>query len=313
MQGTLRKIGDGKSFIAVESLNRLGSVVATQEAPTVSDRYSFFSTMGLINALATENWLPVLAQEQRANLQEREGYQKHMIRFRQPGTVLSHVGDLAPEIILTNAHDARAAYVLMAGFFRLVCLNGLIVSEGEFGAIHIRHLGYDEKDVIEASYKVIEDVPRLVDKIQDYRAIELKPSEKEILAESALVLKYGEGQDPVNAEANEKGEPPIIRDGSLLRIGNRAFNVPALLTPIREQEAPPTLWNTFNTIQEKISKGNKFERTVRRAPDGHLTHRHKVKGITGINEDIRFNRGLWNLMERMRGLKMAEATGTNFA
>jgi len=300
MQTQLRKIGDGRSFIPLESLNTLHAITATQEAPTVSDRYNFFSTMGIVDALATQKWLPVLAQEQRANLSAREGYQKHMIRFRQPGSVLSQVGDLAPEIILTNSHDARAAYVLMVGFFRLACLNGLIVSEGEFGAIHIRHLGYEEQDVIEASCKVIEDVPRIVDKVKDYKAIELKPSEKEAFAESALILKYANGED-------DKGEilegPGIKREGANLLIGSRTFSIPAILQPLRQQETDPTLWNTFNTVQEKITKGNKFERTVRRAPDGGIIHRTKVKGITGINEDIRFNRGLWHLMERMRELR----------
>jgi len=204
--------------------------------------------------------------------------------------VLSQVGDLAPEIILTNAHDARAAYILMAGFFRLACLNGLVVSEGEFGAIHIKHIGYEENDVIDATYKVIEDVPRLVDKVQQYQAIELKPSEKEAFAESALVMRFADDEDKIQ------------REGSTLFVGDRAFSVPALLQPSRSQEVGPTLWNTFNTVQEKITKGNRFERTAR-TQNGRTIVRKKVKGITGINEDIRFNRGLWHLMEKMREAK----------
>ncbi len=289
----MRKVGNGREFIPVESFRHLTSINAPHEAPTVSRKYSFFSTMNLIEALRSQNWLPVMAQEQRVRESGREGYQKHMIRFRQPGSILTVVGDIAPEIVLTNAHDARSAYVLMAGFFRLACLNGLIVSEGEFGAIRIKHLGYDENEVIEASYKVIDDVPRLTEKIGDYRSIILDPTEREIFAESALTMKY-------DADIEGKGT-------GMVKIENRTFSLPALLKPTRQQDADPTLWNTFNTIQEKLTKGNSFERTTRMV-NGQIRQQTKVRGITGLNENVRVNRGLWHLMERMREIKTGNVT-----
>jgi hypothetical protein len=290
MNQILRKVGDGRNFIPIETLNYLSSVTAPHPASVVSEKYSFFSTMNLINALATQNWLPVLAQEQRIREESRKGYQKHLVRFRQPGSVLSNVGDIAPEIVLTNAHDARSAYVLMAGFFKLACLNGLVVSQGEFGAIRIRHVGYDERDVIDATYKVAEDVPRLVDKIEDYRKIDLKTEEREAFAESALVMRY----------ADEKDE--VKREGGILKIGDRTFSLAVLIRPNREQDSSPTLWNTFNTVQEKLIKGSNFERTTR-SNNGRIVQRTKVKGITGLNEDIRVNRGLWHLQEELRKIK----------
>jgi hypothetical protein len=61
MNQILRKTGNGRNFIPIETLNGLSSVTAPHPASVVSEKYSFFSTMNLINALATQNWLPVLA------------------------------------------------------------------------------------------------------------------------------------------------------------------------------------------------------------------------------------------------------------
>jgi len=294
MTNQITNVGNGKEFISLEQLAIMRSIMQTEKAPSTSGKYCFYRTMDVVDALRDHNWFPVKAQEQRviAKHENRLGYQKHMIRFRQSETKsLQMVGDILPELILTNAHDGTTRYSIMAGFFRMVCLNGLVVSEGEFGRINVKHIGHDAEDVIEASYRVIEDAPRLIEKIGDYRNIELKPVEQEVFAESALLMKY----------ANEDMKP--VKEGSLLHIGERSFNLPALLQPRRIQDDAPTLWNTFNRIQEKMTKGNKFEQTLRTQPDGRVIRKEKVPAITGINENLRVNRGLWHLMEEMAKLK----------
>lgn len=296
MQNQITTIGNGKNFVSLEQLAALRSIMQTEKAPSTSGKYCFYRTMDVVDALRDHDWFPVKAQEQRVigKHENRFGYQKHMIRFRQPGDIgisLQKVGDILPELILTNAHDGSTRYSIMAGFFRMVCINGLVVSEGEFGRINVKHIGHDEEDVIEASYRVIEDAPRLMDKVCEYRSLELKPVEQEVFAESALLMKY----------ASE--DVKTVKEGPLLHIGERSFNLPALLQPRRVQDEAPTLWNTFNRIQEKMTKGNKFEQTLRAQPDGRVIRKFKVPAITGINENLRVNRGLWHLMEEMAKLK----------
>jgi hypothetical protein len=293
MTTRITTIGDGKSFISLEQLAALRSIVQTERAPTTSLKYKFYSTMDVIDGLRDHNWYPVKAQEQRVLKEGRLGYQRHMVRFRQEGTYLDKVGDLAPELILTNAHDGTTRYSIMAGFFKLACLNGLIVSEGSFGQINVLHLGRDQEEVIEASYKVIEEVPRLAKKISSYQKIELKPAEQIIFAESTLLLKYAKNDSKTSSE------------GLQFHIDDRTFDIPALLNPLRAGDVAPTLWNVFNRVQEKMTKGNRFERTVHTAQNGHLIHKEKVPGITGITENIRVNRGLWHLMEEMAKQKRA--------
>ena len=295
MTTRITTIGDGKNFISLEQLAVLQSIMQTERAPTTSPKYRFYSTMDVVNGLRNHSWYPVRAQEQRVIKAQRLGYQKHMVRFRQEGTYLDKVGDLAPELILTNAHDGTTRYSIMAGFFRLACLNGMIVSEGEFGQINVMHLGHDQEDVIEAGYKVIEEVPRLTKKISSYQGIELKPIEETTFAASALLMKYA------------KDDSKILSEGSKFHIDDRTFDTQMLLAPRRVHDEAPTLWNVFNRIQEKMTKGNRFERTVHETPSGRLIYKEKVPGITSISENIRVNRGLWHLMDEMAKIKQATA------
>jgi len=61
-----------------------------------------------------------------------------------------------PEIILRNANDGTAAYDLMAGVWREVCLNGLVVLQSGIDSIKVRHNGRRVlDDVVEGTYKVL--------------------------------------------------------------------------------------------------------------------------------------------------------------
>ena len=298
MQTQMTTIGNCKEFISLEQLAALRSVMQTEKAPSTSGKYRFYRTMDVIDALRDHNWFPVKAQEQRviAKYEGRLGYQKHMIRFRQSGVALQVIGDLLPELILTNAHDGSTRYSIMAGFFRMVCINGLVVSEAGFGRINVKHIGHDAEDVIEASYRVTEDVPRLTEKIGDYRNIELEPVEQAVFGESALLMKY-----------NDDGKLPVVKDpvySDLLHIGDRAFSLYQLLLPRRVQDEAPTLWNTFNRVQEKMTKGGHFENTIRYSPGGKEIRKNKIPSIVSINENLRVNRGLWHLMEEMAKVKI---------
>ena len=288
---SIRKIGDGRNFVPREELYQLGSIVAEHEASTLTDRYRFLSTIGIVDVLAKEKWLPVSAQEQRVKAASREGFQKHMIRFRRQFDMVTRVGDVAPEIILVNSHDGFTKYNFMLGLFRLACLNGLIVSEAQFASIKVMHLENVGDAAIEASYEMVKAIPNLIDRVDEYKAIELKPIEQEAFAESALVLKYG------------SDDSRLIRDGSNAEIGPRSFNIPALLSPRRDEDRTPNLWNTYNVVQEKMVKGNDFGRTTRQQANGSFTHRRKVQGIKGIDENLRINRGLWHLMEKMAEIR----------
>lgn len=287
------RIGSGRDFLEEGALQRLPSIMAEHKIPTASRNYNLFSTSHMVDVLDREGWKPTFAQEQNAR-GERVGYQKHLIRFRQPGLVMKNVGDVAPELLMTNSHDTTAAFILMAGLFKLACLNGLIVCQTQFDSVHIRHVGWQEQDVIEATSKVSKAVPMLAENVQNYRQIQLDAEEQRLFAEEALMIKFRAIDVTPRKDYNDQ-----------VMIGDRGFSISTLLRPTRDVDKEPTLWNTFNVVQEKLIKGNNFERTTRRLTDGRTTNTTRVREIGAIDEGIRVNMALWTLMETFRKFKQA--------
>jgi hypothetical protein len=56
-------------------------------------------------------------------------------------------------LILLNSHDGTGSYQLMSGVFRIVCRNGLIVSEGEAHMIRVPHKADIIGEVIEGDQR----------------------------------------------------------------------------------------------------------------------------------------------------------------
>ncbi len=50
--------------------------------------------------------------------------------------------DAQPQILLTNSHDGKAAFNFRVGIFRLVCSNGLVISDADFGVMSILDATY---------------------------------------------------------------------------------------------------------------------------------------------------------------------------
>src|SRR5436309_9986784 len=103
------------------------SIFAGQAQPGVSHRYSFLPTSEVVEAMRADGWAPVQAFEQRIRVAERQGFQKHVIRFQRLDHIENHTLGHRPEVVLLNSHDRSSAYQLHAGIFRLVCSNGMII------------------------------------------------------------------------------------------------------------------------------------------------------------------------------------------
>ncbi len=134
------------------------SVFAAQAMPGVSSRYAFVPTAQLVGRLRNAGWAPVSAVEQKVKLDERRGFQKHLIRF-QRRDVVPVKGEYTPELRLINSHDRSSAYQLHAGLYRFICANGMFVGDGNaFERVSIRHAGFTPDEVIEASFRILDQV-----------------------------------------------------------------------------------------------------------------------------------------------------------
>jgi hypothetical protein len=259
------------------------SVFATQPHHSRSDRYAHIPTSRVLEGLRANGFAPVKVQVARVRLSDRAGFEKHMIRFRQTDTAIARaVGDIFPEVVLTNSHDGSSVYNLMAGLFRLVCLNGMVVAEGpNNGSIRVRHSGKNIVDeVVDGSFRVIEQAQKSIEAANRWSQIQLSAPEQMALAVSAHQVRFG------NAEG----------------IIDTPIQPMQLLTPRRFEDQKNDLWTTFNRIQENSVKGGLH--AVARRPDGRR-RRVSSREVKGIDGNVNLNRALWQLAEFMANAKTA--------
>ena len=242
------------------------SVLAESAHSSRGERYTFIPTIRVIDALRVEGFQPFEVRQTKVRDLDKREHTKHMVRLRH---VSSINGDEVPEIVLVNSHDGSSSYQLLAGVFRFVCSNGLIAGD-IFSDVRVRHHGDVVNDVIEGSFKVLENTNAIVDRIDSYKAITLAPQEQEVFANAALHLRWEEDKAPVTAEG--------------------------LLNVTRYQDAKPDLWTTFNRVQENMIKGGVAGRTAR-------GRRMTTRGVAGVNENVKLNRALWTLADGFAKLK----------
>src|ERR1700736_2738721 len=253
--------------------NRAPSIFASQPVADVSDRYSFLATSSVLDGMRDHGWLPVRAEQQSVRTEARRGFQKHLIRFAR----IEHLdtwerNQVRPEVVLLNSHDKSSAYQLHCGLFRLVCSNGMVVSNGTFSRISIKHSGFNPDSVIEASFKVLGAVPDIMNKVQLFQDRILTDAERLALATGAATYRW---EDPTKAPGNAS----------------------MLLNPRRYGDDARDLWTTMNTVQENIIRGGQRDYS-RRRPDG--SRMPKSRAIKGIDEDLKLNKALWRMAETLR-------------
>jgi hypothetical protein len=267
-------------YISMSSNNVMSDDMIMKHAPAVfaehprgdvSDRYGFVPTIDVVNKLRLEGWYAVRAVQGRVHDQSNLSFAKHMLRFRKIDQEIT-VGDSIVELVLTNSHDRTSCYSIDLGLFRLVCSNGMVVSNGEFRGIKVRHGNRVAEQIIDASYEIIDDIPRINNQLERFETTILKESERKAFAESAMVVRYGE---------TWKVDAPIKPD--------------ALLVPRRKEDIDHNLWSTLNVVQENLLRGglpgvNRKNRRIR------------TRAIKSVREDLRLNKALWTLADRLTDL-----------
>jgi hypothetical protein len=275
------------------------SAFATQPHESRSDRYTYIPTVSVIEGMMKAGFQPFSASQSRSRIEGKTEYTKHMIRFRHSDVSQAiAVGDVLPEVILVNSHDGTSAYKLIAGFFRLVCSNGLMVADSTVGSVSVMHKGNIIQDVIEASNGIIEQSGKALTAVGTWGNLQLTSGEQNAFAEAAHTVRFADSEGKVTT--------PIT--------------AAQLLQPRRSDDVGADLWKTFNRVQENVIKGGLHARAAAtvdqygRRQRGRLVSTRQVKGI---DQDVRLNRALWQLAERMSELKvsnnrieMAEANAT---
>lgn len=255
------------------------SALATNAHESRSGRYTYLPTVDVIHGMQEAGFLPFSARQSSTRDEGRQDHTKHMIRFRHMDAIRPlSVGDALPEIVLINSHDGTSAYKLMAGVFRVVCGNGMIVAESLQASISVQHKGNILEQVIEGSQQLAKQSQQTLTKVQQWSRLELAPAEQQILAESAHILRFGDSEGAVDT--------PITPN--------------QLLAPRRRDDMGNDLWKTMNRVQENVIRGGLRGVTV--DANGHR-RRLSTRAVTGIDQDVKLNRALWQLADKMAALK----------
>lgn len=263
-------------FTSKEPLNdnQLISIAPSIYAPAPhesrSNRYEFIPTITVLNELRKEGFMPYSVAQAKSRIPGKTEFTKHMIRFRKAGF---ETGEEIPEVVMINSHDGTSSYKMFSGVFRMVCLNGLIAGDVEQD-FKVNHKGGDVlTEVVESAYEITDGFLKVREEIKEMKAIELKKDEQTAFAEAAITLKYDEGKAPINPEK--------------------------LLSQHRTADTENNLWTTLNVVQENLIRGGQ---TGYIHNNGN-TKRVKTRPVNSIDGNVKINKALWILANRMAEIK----------
>jgi len=248
--------------ISKEQVKQVAPSVFTKHgASNVSEKYSHIPTERVMDDMAALGWNVVDAKEIKAR--KNQGFQKHMLIFANPEIVINGAdGDTVfPRVLLTNSHDGKNAFTFQAGLYRLVCSNGLVIADEQFGSMKIRHMGYDFEALQTLITEMVEKLPLTVESMNRFKNKQLSQDQKQQFALEALGLRFD--------------------------TENKTFNVDEFLTPTRKEDSNDDLWSVFNLVQEKLVNGMFDYRSASKT--------RKARRIKNFQQDIALNSDLYKL------------------
>lgn len=253
------------------------TIFAKRPVEGVSDNYGFVNTHDIIKAMRDSGYACVEVRQSQRRDEERMPFTKHMLKFRSEGTIkaLMKRGDVIPQVVMLNSHDRSSGFHLYFGMFRVLCSNGLIVSDGSLvEPIRVRHSLAMVQDIVNRSKELIKGA----DGVYALRENMLRTAmtDKQAVAFAVKALEH---------------RPPR-RAGVL--------DPKTLLEARRPEDARMDLWHVFNRVQENMMRGGAATVTE----DGRKV---TTKGIGRIERDVQVNSALWELAVST-GAKLGGAT-----
>ena len=236
--------------------------------------YSFVPTLTAVDLLRDAGWFPIHAEQSAVRNIDREGYQRHLIRFAKNG--LSFDGERV-DLVLYNSHDCGCAFKLIASVWRQICGNGLMVAS-EFANFSHKHIGFSPDDFIHSAGEIASAAGTIAERVDEMKVIEMTPDERDVFAQAAHTLVYDE-PERAPVQPNQ------------------------LLHERRYDDKGNDLWTTFNVVQENVMRGGL--KGVARGTNGKL-RRTTTRPVKALDRNIKLNQALWFLTEKMAELKQTE-------
>jgi len=281
---TARFDGTARALTEDELHRMAPSVFATTAHDSRSERFRPIPTIEVIRGLAKEGFSVVGARQSSTRDPGKADFTKHLLRLRKlDDNAVVQVGSTCHEIMLQNGNDGTSAYQLFSGLFRVVCQNSLVNVDRQLDTLKVRHSGDVTAKVIEGTYRVLEGAERALAAPQAWGALPAPRDAAMALAEAAHALRFGD------------------EDGNT----TTPIEPVQLLRPRRTEDQGRDLWTTFNVVQENAIRGGLDG--IQRDEHGRRVRRVTTRAINGIDQDVKLNRALWILGERMAQILGARA------
>lgn len=237
------------------------SALATVPSPTVSDRYQFISSQSIIERFSREGWkvesATVAAPRKRDPL-----FAKHLIDFRHPD--FKPINGAVPRILLVNSHDGSSSAQVLAGVFKFVCSNGLVVGT-TVAKESIRHTGDAAADLIHRMQQLARNTSEVYATMDRWSQKQLTRAQRFEFARFAAQLRWGDAQ---------------------------RFTPEDVLAVRRAEDDRGDLWSTFNAVQENTVRGGieGLSRSGRAAT---------ARPLSDITRTVGYNAQLWQLADEV--------------
>jgi len=251
-------------FMDVEQMkNEAPSIFTTTPSGNVTEKYVYIPTLTVIQDMELLGWGVVDVKEVKARTNGTRGFQKHLVVFRNNDLVIEgeNGDDVSPQILLTNSYDGKSCFEFVAGLFRMICENGLVVTTEEFENVRIRHMGYTFEELQKQVFEMVERLPLTVESMNRMKETELRDTQIVDFARKAVRVRFGEGTQKVD--------------------------IAELVEPERAEDIGKDLWSVFNVVQEKLANGN-FEYR-------YNNKTRKGREIKNFKQDQQFNKDLFKL------------------
>lgn len=277
-------------MLTVQELIQIApAAAATKPAPHCSPLYRMLSTLEIVEALKTEGYVPVSARQGVTGTGDHDpAHSQHQVNFRLvEHSTIADRGELArlavPEIIVLNSSDGRTRFETSLGLWRKICANGA-VAQRSLDSFSTAHRNVTADSMIQIARGMSRLTKPLFDKIKRWSEVEMPQAMRLALAKEAAQIRWGAGAD--------------------------AFDLEALLKARRPEDEEPTIWNTFNTLQEVGMRGGV---TGERIDANGKPRRVTARELTSIPASMDFNSELWVRASAMAERVIDEARATSVA
>ena len=237
------------------------AVLSATASPKTSHRYVHVNSHEVVQRMADEGYY-VASAKMSAPRTRDPLFAKHSIEFRHQDA--QTIQGSTPRIIFVNSHDGSTSASAMAGLYRFVCSNGLVVGK-TIDRVAQRHAGDAAVELIGRMNEMAKNTERAFSRIEAWSKIHLSSNQRRAFARLAAQLRWG--------------SPELYPED-------------VILEPRREEDDKGDLWSVFNTVQENTVRGGLIgvSRSGRRATS---------RPLADIQRDVEYNSALWTMTDEL--------------